>query len=75
MTEQAFASAWGLSYSDFEFLGRFDVKSQVMVACQFLFFRQHGRFPVDHGDFSFDVIEYVAGQMGASVRRPASILS
>ena len=38
MTEQAFASIWGLSYSDFEFLSRFGAKSQVMVACQLLSF-------------------------------------
>lgn len=65
MTEQAFASEWGLSYSDFEFLTRFGAKSRVMIACQLLFFRQHGRFPTDRGDLDPDVISYVADQMGA----------
>ena len=50
MTEQAFASKWGLSYSDFEFLTRFGAKSRVMIACQLLFFRQHGCFSADRGD-------------------------
>ena len=46
MTEQAFASVWGLSYSDFEFLNRFGAKSQVMLACQLLFFCQQGLSPL-----------------------------
>ena len=66
MTEQAFASVWGLSYSDFEFLNRFGTKSRVAIACQFLFFRQHGWFPADRGDLDPDVIVYVADQIGAT---------
>ena len=66
MTEQAFASIWGLSYSDFEFLSRFGAKSQVMVACQLLSFRQHGRFPANRGDLDPDVIVYVADQIGVA---------
>lgn len=66
MTEQAFASVWGLSYSDFEFLNRFGAKSRVAIACQLLFFRQHGRFPADRGDLDPDVIVYVADQIGAT---------
>ncbi len=66
MTEQAFASEWGLSYSDFEFLTRFGAKSRVMIACQLLFFRQHGHFPTDRSDLDPDVISYVADQIGAA---------
>lgn len=64
MTEQAFATIWGLSYSDFEFLSRYGAKSRVMVACQLLFFRQHGYFPEDRSTFDPDAIEYVADQIG-----------
>lgn len=42
MAEQAFASVWALSCSDFEFLSRYGAKSRVMVACQLLFLRQRG---------------------------------
>ena len=66
MTEQAFASVWGLSYSDFEFLNRFGAKSRVAIACQLLFFRQLGRFPADRGDLDPDVIVYVADQIGVT---------
>ncbi|MHA3916739.1 Tn3 family transposase [Halovulum sp. GXIMD14793] len=66
MTEQAFASEWGLSYSDFEFLTRFGAKSRVMISCQLLFFRQHGHFPTDRSDLDPDVISYVADQIGAA---------
>jgi hypothetical protein len=66
MTEQAFASEWGLSYSDFEFLTRFGAKSRVMIACQLLFFRLHGHFPTDRGDLDPDVIAYVADQIGVA---------
>ena len=66
MTEQAFASIWGLSYSDFEFLNRFGTKSRVAISCQLLFFRQHGRFPADRGDLDPDVIVYVADQIGVT---------
>ena len=66
MTKQAFASEWGLSYSDFEFLTLFGVKSRVMIACQLLFFRQHGHFPTDRGDLAPDVISYVADQIGVA---------
>ncbi len=66
MIEQAFASTWGLSYSDFEFLNRFGAKSRVAIACQLLFFRQHGRFPATRGDLDPDVIVYVADQIGAT---------
>ncbi len=31
MTEQVFASVWGLSYSDLEFLREYRSKSQVMI--------------------------------------------
>jgi hypothetical protein len=64
MTEQAFATIWGLSYSDFEFLSRYGASSRVMVACQLLFFRQHGYFPEDRSAFDPDAIEYVADQIG-----------
>ena len=66
MTEQAFASVWGLSYSDFGFLNRFGAKSRVAIACQLLFFRQHGRFPADRDDLDPDVIAYVADQIGVA---------
>ncbi|WP_296940847.1 Tn3 family transposase [uncultured Marivita sp.] len=66
MTEQAFASVWGLSYSDFEFLNRFGAKSRVAIACQLLFFRQHARFPTDRSDLDPDVIAYVEDQIGAT---------
>jgi TnpA family transposase len=66
MTEQAFASVWGLSYSDFEFLTRFGAKSRVMIACQLLFFRQYGRFPNERSDLDTDVISYVADQLGVA---------
>jgi len=65
MTEQAFASVWGLTHSDFEFLRRYGTKSQVMIACQLLYFRQHGHFPDECSDFDRDVIGYVADQIGA----------
>ena len=58
MTEQAFASVWGLSYCDFEFLNRFGAKSRVAIACQFLFFRQHAKFPADRSDLDPDVMSY-----------------
>ena len=66
MTEQAFASIWRLSYSDFDFLKRFGLKSQVMVACQLLYFRQRARFPADRSDLNPDVIAYVADQLGTA---------
>ena len=66
MTEQAFASIWGLSYSDFEFLTRFGTKSRVLIACQLVFFRQHGRFPTDSSDLDTDAITYIADQIGAT---------
>ena len=66
MTEQAFASIWGLSYSDYGFLHRFGTKSQVMVACQLLYFRQHARFLTDRSDLDPDVIAYVADQLGVT---------
>ena len=66
MTEQAFASVWGLSYADFEFLSRYGAKSQVMLACQLLFVRRHGRFPEGRGELDPDVIEYVADQIGVA---------
>ena len=66
MTEQAFATVWGLSYSDFEFLNRFGAKSRVAIACQLVFFRQHARFPADRSDLDPDVIAYVADQIGAT---------
>jgi len=65
MTEQAFASIWGLSYLDFEFLRRYGTKSQVMIACQLLYFRQHGHFVDDRSELDPDVIDYVADQIGA----------
>ncbi|WP_156121899.1 Tn3 family transposase [Halocynthiibacter namhaensis] len=64
MTEQAFASVWGLSYSDFEFLTRFGTKSRVAIACQLLYFRLHGRFLADRVELDADVIAYVADQIG-----------
>ena len=75
MTEQAFASQWGLSYSDFEFLNRFGTKSRVAIACQLLFFRQHGRFLTDRGDLDPDVIAYVADQIGVADDRTYSFSS
>ena len=66
MTEQAFASVWGLSYSDLGFLNRFGAKSRVAIACQLLFFRQHARFPADCGNLDLDVIAYVADQIGVT---------
>jgi hypothetical protein len=66
MTEQAFTSIWGLSYSDYGFLHRFGTKSQVMVACQLLYFRQHARFLTDRSDLDPDVIAYVADQLGVT---------
>ncbi len=66
MTEQAFASVWGLSYSAFEFLNRFGAKSRVAMACQLLFFREHGRFPASRNDLDPDVILYVADQIGTT---------
>ena len=65
MTEQAFASVWGLSYSAFQFLNRFGAKSRLPIACQLLFFRQYGRFPADRSNLDPDVILYVADQIGA----------
>lgn len=65
MTERSFASLWGLSYSDMDFLNRFSVKSRVMIACQILFFRRHGRFPDDRQGLDPDVIAYVVDQSGA----------
>ena len=65
MTERSFASLWGLSYTDIEFLSRFGVRSRVMMACQLLFFRCHGWFPGDRGELDPDVIAYVADQTGA----------
>ena len=65
MTEQSFASLWGLSYSDVEYLNRFGVKSRVMIACQLLFYRHHGRFPDDRSELDADVIAYVADQTDA----------
>ena len=65
MTEQSFASLWGLSYSDVEYLNRFGVKSRVMIACQLLFYRHHGRFPDDRSELDADVIAYVADQTAA----------
>jgi len=66
MTEQAFASVWGLSYSEFEFLNRFGAKSRVAIACQLLFFRQRARFPANRSDLDPDMIAYVADQIGAT---------
>ena len=66
MTEQAFASVWGLSYSDFEFLSRYGAKSQVMLACQLLYLRRHGRFPEGRSELDPDVIEYIADQIGVA---------
>ena len=37
-----------------------------MIACQLLFFRQHGRFPTDRSDLDSDVISYIADQIGAT---------
>ena len=65
MTERAFASLWGLLCEDMDFLSRFGVRSRVMIACQLLFFRCHGRFPDDKGELDPDVIAYVADQTGA----------
>lgn len=65
MTEHSFASLWGLSYTDMDFLSRFGVGSRVMIACQLMFFRCHGWFPDDRGKFDLDVIDYVADQTGA----------
>ena len=39
ITEQSFASLWGHSYLDVEYLSRLGVKSRVMIARQLLFFR------------------------------------
>ena len=64
MAEQSFASVWGLSYSDFEFLGRFGAKSRVMVGCQLLYLRRYGRFPAGRSELDPDVIEYVVDQIG-----------
>ena len=66
MTEQVFASVWGLSYSDFEFLNRFGTKSRVAIACQLLYFRQYGRFPAARVELDPDVIAYVAEQIGTT---------
>ncbi len=38
MAEKAFASVWGLSYSDFKFFHRYGTKSRVMIACQLPYF-------------------------------------
>lgn len=65
MTERSFASLWGLSYSDMDFLSRFGVRSRVMIACQLLFFRHNGRFPDDRCELDPDVIAHVADQTGA----------
>ena len=37
-----------------------------MVACQLLYFRQHGRLPAGHVDLDPDVIVYVADQIGVA---------
>lgn len=66
MTEQAFASVWGLSYSDFEFLSRYGAKSQVMLAYQLLYLRRHGRFPEGRSELDPDVIECIADQIGVA---------
>ncbi len=66
MTEQAFTSVWGFSYSDFAFLIRFGAKSRVAIACQLLYFRQHDRFPDGRSDLGPDVIAYVADQIGVT---------
>ncbi len=66
MTEQAFAAMWGLSYMDFGFLRQYGAKSQVMIASQLLFFRQHGHFPEGRTDLDPDVIEYIADQTGVA---------
>lgn len=65
MTERAFASLWGLSYEDMDFLSRFGVRSRVMIACQLLFFRCHGRFPDDQAELDPDAVADVADQTGA----------
>jgi len=64
MTEQSFASVWGLSYSDLEFLRRFGARSQVMIGCQLLYLRRYGRFPGDRSELDPDVVDYVADQTG-----------
>ncbi len=64
MAEQSFASVWGFSYSDFEFLGRFGAKSRVMIGCQLLYLRRYGRFPADRSELDPDVVDYVADQVG-----------
>lgn len=66
MTEQSFASVWGLSYSDFEFLHRFGAKSQVMIGCQLLYLRRYGKFPADRSELDPDVVDYVADQTGVA---------
>ena len=66
MSEQAFATVWGLSYSDFEFLSRYGEQSQVMIACQLLYFRQCGKFPGDRSELDPDVVVYVADQIGTA---------
>ena len=66
MTEQSFASVWGLSYSDFEFLRRFGTKSRVMIGCQILYLRRYGRFPAARFELDPDVMDYVADQTGVA---------
>lgn len=66
MSEPSFASQWGLSYSEFDFVQRFGANSRVMVACQLLFFRRYGRFPDGRDDLDPDVLSYVVDQLGAA---------
>ena len=66
MSEPSFASQWGLSYSEFDFVQRFGVSSQVMVACQLLFFRSYGRFLDGRDDLDPDVVSYVVDQLGVA---------
>lgn len=46
-----------------------------MIACQFLFFRKHGRFPDGRGDLDPDVILYVADQVGTAYEQTYSFSS
>lgn len=64
MTEQVFASVWGLSYAHFEFLSLYKAQSRVMVACQLLFGRLYGRIRKGRSELDPDVIEYVTDQIG-----------
>ena len=65
MPEDSFATVWGLSYSDFEFLSSFGKRSRVMIGYQLLHFRQHGNFPCED-DLILEALKYISDQVGVS---------